>query len=104
MEIELFSGSGGVRLGSTRQETPNFPRIAGYACGRFCSALQSMGTSHLIELTVQRTNQDDVDVLRSPAWRLRAARLYVRLHPEEQWLLREREGTRKKLEYFLNAP
>jgi len=44
----------------------------------------------LIDLTVHRVNQPDAGVLRPPGRRLRAARLYVRLHPEDQWLLRER--------------
>jgi hypothetical protein len=49
----------------------------------------------LIELTVQRVNQTDADVLRSPARRLRAARLYVRLHPDDQLLLTERAAARQ---------
>ncbi|MDY6947415.1 MAG: plasmid mobilization relaxosome protein MobC [Pseudomonadota bacterium] len=49
----------------------------------------------LIELTVQRMNQADADVLRSPARRVRAARLYVRLHPEDQLLLTERAAARQ---------
>jgi hypothetical protein len=49
----------------------------------------------LIELTVRRVSQADDDVLGSPARRLRAARLYVRLHPEDQWLLRERAAARQ---------
>jgi hypothetical protein len=49
----------------------------------------------LIELTVQRVNQADADVLRSPLRRLRAARLYVRLHPEDQLLLTERAAARQ---------
>lgn len=49
----------------------------------------------LIELTVQRVNQADTDVLKSRARRLRAARLYVRLHPDDQWLLRERAAARQ---------
>lgn len=49
----------------------------------------------LIELTVQRVSHADVDFLRSPARRLRAARLYVRLHPEDQLLLMERAAARQ---------
>jgi hypothetical protein len=49
----------------------------------------------LIELTVQRVNHADADVLKSPARRLRAARLYVRLHPEDQLLLTERAAARQ---------
>lgn len=49
----------------------------------------------LIELTVQRVNQGDSNVLRSPARRLRAARLYVRLHPDDQLLLTERAAARQ---------
>lgn len=48
-----------------------------------------------IELTVQRVNRTDVDVLRSHARRLRAARLYVRLHPDDQLLLTERAAARQ---------
>ncbi|WP_129647922.1 plasmid mobilization relaxosome protein MobC [Peristeroidobacter agariperforans] len=49
----------------------------------------------LIDLTVQRMNQADADALRSPARRLRAARLYVRLHPDDQLLLMERAAARQ---------
>ncbi len=49
----------------------------------------------LIELTVQRVSQADADVLRSPARRLRAARLYVRLHSDDQLLLMERAAARQ---------
>jgi predicted HicB family RNase H-like nuclease len=49
----------------------------------------------LIELTVQRVSHADADVLRSPARRLRAGRLYVRLHPEDQLLLMERAAARQ---------
>jgi hypothetical protein len=49
----------------------------------------------LIELSVQRVNHADADILRSPARRLRAARLYVRLHPEDQLLLMERAAARQ---------
>jgi hypothetical protein len=49
----------------------------------------------LIDLTVQRVRHADDDVLRSPAKRLRAARLYVRLHPEDQLLLMERAAGRQ---------
>lgn len=48
-----------------------------------------------IELTLRRVGHADADVLRSPGRRLRAARLYVRLHPEDQWLLRERAAARQ---------
>lgn len=49
----------------------------------------------LIELTVQRVSHADEDVLRSPRRRLRAARLYVRLHPDDQLLLTERAEARQ---------
>lgn len=49
----------------------------------------------LIELSVQRVSHADGDVLRSPGRRLRAARLYVRLHPEDQLLLMERAAARQ---------
>ncbi|WP_157995143.1 plasmid mobilization relaxosome protein MobC [Peristeroidobacter soli] len=49
----------------------------------------------LIELTVQRVSHADADVLRSPERRLRAARLYVRLHQEDQLLLMERAAARQ---------
>lgn len=49
----------------------------------------------LVELTVRRVSHAEVGVLRSPARRLRAARLCVRLHPEDQWLLMERAAARQ---------
>lgn len=48
-----------------------------------------------IELTVRRVGHAHADVLRSPGRRLRAARLYVRLHPEDQLLLMERAAARQ---------
>jgi hypothetical protein len=48
-----------------------------------------------IELSVRRMGHADADVLRSPGRRLRAARLYVRLHPEDQLLLMERAAARQ---------
>jgi len=117
--------------GDCRSTAPDLRRLdlggrAGYACGRFCLTLWSMGTSsliaarvspetkakfrslaeqqqmtesallkQLIELTVQRVSHAADDVLRSPGRRLRAARLYVRLHPDDQWLLRERAAARQ---------
>jgi hypothetical protein len=56
---------------------------------------ESAVLKQLIERTVQRVNQADADVMRTPPRRLRAARLYVRLHPDDQWLLRERAAARQ---------
>jgi len=49
----------------------------------------------LIELTVQRVSHVDDEVLRSPGRRLRAVRLYVRLHPDDQLVLIERAAARQ---------
>lgn len=49
----------------------------------------------LVELTVRRVNQSEVGALRPPVRRLRAARLCIRLHPEDQLLLMERAAARQ---------
>lgn len=49
----------------------------------------------LVDLAVRGAGETDADVLKSPDRRLRGARLSVRLHPDDQLLLRERAAARQ---------
>jgi hypothetical protein len=49
----------------------------------------------LVDLAVRGAGEAEADVLKSPARRLRGARLCVRLHPDDQLLLSERAAARQ---------
>jgi len=49
----------------------------------------------LVDLAVRGAGETDADVLKSPDRRLRGARLSIRLHPDDQLLLRERAAARQ---------
>lgn len=49
----------------------------------------------LVDLAVRGAGETDADVLKSPEHRIRGARLSVRLHPDDQLLLRERAAARQ---------
>jgi hypothetical protein len=56
---------------------------------------ESVLLKRLIDSAVHSVGQSESDVLRSPPRQLRGARLCVRLHPDDQWLLIERAAARQ---------
>ena len=56
---------------------------------------ESVLLKRLIDSAVHSVDQSDAEVLKSPHRQLRGSRLCVRLHPDDQLLLRERAAARQ---------